>query len=59
LKTIIYVTLLLVSSVAQFGFGDNKECEEQWESPVCSEESLGIMPYDKIQSCNIQVWGGW
>jgi len=48
-----------VSSVAHFGFGDNKECEEQWESEVCSEESLGIMPYGKIQSCNIQVWGGW
>jgi len=53
------VALLLVSSVTQFGFGDNKECEEQWESPVCSEESLGIMPYSKIQICNIQVWGGW
>lgn len=49
----------LVSSVAQFCFGDNKEREEQWESEVYSEESLGIMKYGKIQTCNIQVWGGW
>lgn len=36
LKPRICVALLLVSSVAQFGFGDNKECEEPWESQVCS-----------------------